>query len=170
MLSYVMLLSTRLTRWRSLYLLLITLLYLSKIILCFDVRLFLWPLWCIINLEHNTIEISVLAWCWSNLNLDQLLSLKGGKFGYSYSGQSYDWSSVLTDQISNLTKQSFPEIRRNDWSLNETIWTLTCNKWHVFEMVEEIKRKRFLDWILSLHATKFYETKVYSFCIGKLLR
>ena len=48
----------------------------------------------------------------------------------------------MTDQISNLTEQSFAEIRRNDRSLNETIWTPTCNKLHVFDMVEEMKRKK----------------------------
>ena len=39
------------------------------------------------------------------------------------SHQNYGRSSVMIDQISNLVKQSFPEIRRNDRSLNETIWT-----------------------------------------------
>ena len=42
----------------------------------------------------------------------------------------------MTNQISNLTKQSFPEIRRNDRSLNETIWASMCNKQHLFDMVE----------------------------------
>ena len=36
-------------------------------------------------------------------------------------------------------------------------------------MVEEIKRKKFFHWILSLHAIKFYEAKVDSFYMGKLL-
>ena len=85
------------------------------------------------------------------------------------SGRNYGRSSVMTDQISNLTEQSFAEIRRNDRSLNETIWTPTCNKLHVFDMIEEMKRKKFVHWILSLHATKFYEAKVNSFCKGKWL-
>ena len=50
----------------------------------------------------------------------------------------------MTDQISNLTEQSFPEIRRNDQSLNETIWTLECDKLYLFDMVEEMKRKKFV--------------------------
>ena len=50
----------------------------------------------------------------------------------------------MTDKISNLTEQSFPEIRRNDPSLNEAIWTLKCDKLHVFDMVEKIKRKKFV--------------------------
>ena len=43
--------------------------------------------------------------------------------------------------ISNLTKQSFPEICRNNQALNETMWTLKCDKLHVFDMVDELKRK-----------------------------
>ena len=51
------------------------------------------------------------------------------------SGLNYGCSSVMIDQIYNLTEQSFPEICRNDWSLNETIWTPKCDKlsecvWH----------------------------------------
>ena len=30
------------------------------------------------------------------------------------------------------------------------------------------EKKKFVHWILSLHATKFYEAKVSSFCMGKL--
>ena len=75
----------------------------------------------------------------------------------------------MTDKISNLTEQSFPEIRRNDPSLNEAIWTLKCDKLHVFDMVEKIKRKKFVHWILSLHATSFYEAKVNLFCMDKSL-
>ena len=85
------------------------------------------------------------------------------------SGRNYGRSSVMTDQISNLTEQSFAEIRRNDRSLNETIWTPTCNKLHVFDMIEEMKSKKFVHWILSLHATKFYKARVNSFSMGKLL-
>ena len=60
------------------------------------------------------------------------------------SGRNYNWSSVMTDQISNLTVQSFPEICRNDQSLNETIWTLKCDRLHMFDMVDEMKRKSLL--------------------------
>ena len=85
------------------------------------------------------------------------------------SDRNYGQSSVMTNQISNLTKQSFPEIRRNDQSLNETIWTPKCDKLHVLDMIEKMKRKKFVHWIFSLHATKFYEAKVNPFCKGKLL-
>ena len=68
-----------------------------------------------------------------------------------------------------MTEQSFPEICRNDWSVNETIWTPRCDKLHVFDMVEKINRKKFVRWIFSLHTTKFYEAKVNSFCMSKLL-
>ena len=54
--------------------------------------------------------------------------------------RNYSWSSVITDKISTLTEQSFPEIHRNNQSLNETIWTPKCDKLHVFGMVEEMKR------------------------------
>ena len=50
----------------------------------------------------------------------------------------------MTNQICNLTEESFPEIRRNDQSLNETIWTPKCDKLYVFDMVEEMKRKSLL--------------------------
>ena len=50
----------------------------------------------------------------------------------------------MTNEICNLTVESFPEIRRNDQSLNETIWTPKCDKLHVFDMVEEMKRKSLL--------------------------
>ena len=58
----------------------------------------------------------------------------------------------MTKQISNLTEQSFPEIRRNDQSLNETIWTPTCNKLHVFDMVEEIIKEKsmFIEYYLCM--------------------
>ena len=57
----------------------------------------------------------------------------------------------MIDQISNLTEQSFPEFRRNDRSLNETIWTPTSNKLHVFDMVEEIKKKvLFIEYYLCM--------------------
>ena len=75
----------------------------------------------------------------------------------------------MTDKISNFTKQIFPEIRRNDQSLNQTIWAPWCNKLHVFDMVEKMERKKLVHWILSLHTTKFYEAKVNSFCMCKLL-
>ena len=62
----------------------------------------------------------------------------------SNSCREYGWLSVMTDNISNLTKQSFPEICRNDRSLNETIYTPKCDKLHVFDMMEEMKRKSLL--------------------------
>ena len=37
----------------------------------------------------------------------------------------------------------------------------------MFDMVDEMKWKKFVHWILSLHATKFYEGKVNSFCTGR---
>ena len=36
-------------------------------------------------------------------------------------------------------------------------------------MVDELKRKKFVDWMLSLHTTKFYEAKINSFFMYKLL-
>ena len=74
----------------------------------------------------------------------------------------------MTDQIPNLTEQSFTEICRIDQSLNETIWIPKCDKLHMFVMVEKTKRK-FVDWILSLHTAKLFEAKVNSFCMAKLL-
>ena len=50
----------------------------------------------------------------------------------------------MTNEICNLTVESFPEIRRNDQSLNETLWTPKCDKLYVFDMVEEMKRKSLL--------------------------
>ena len=50
-------------------------------------------------------------------------------------------TSVTTDQISNLTKQYFPEICRNDQSLNESICILKCEKLHAFAMIDEMKKK-----------------------------
>ena len=64
---------------------------------------------------------------------------------------------------------NLPKIHRNDWSLNKTIWTPKCDKLHVFDMVEKMKIKKFVHWILSWHATKFYEAKVNSCCMSKLL-
>ena len=57
-------------------------------------------------------------------------------YKYKNSGRNYGQSSVMTDQISNLTQESFPEIQRNVKSLNETIWTLKCHKLHVFNMID----------------------------------
>ena len=68
-----------------------------------------------------------------------------------FSCQNQGQSSVMTDQISNLTQQTFPDICSNDRSLNKTVWTLKCDKLHVIDMVEEIKRKKFVNGILSLH-------------------
>ena len=60
------------------------------------------------------------------------------------SGPSYSRSSVMTDQVSNLIKKYFPKIRRNERSLIETINTPKCDKLHVFDMMEEMKRKSLL--------------------------
>ena len=90
-------------------------------------------------------------------------------FSKKASDRNYGLSSVMMDKISNLTGQSFPEICENDWSLNETIWTWKCDKLHVFDVVEKMKRKEFVHWILSLYTTKLFEAKVNSFCMGKLL-
>ena len=68
-----------------------------------------------------------------------------------FSCQNQGQSSVMTDQISNLTQQTFPDICSNDRSLNKTVWTLKCDKLHVIDIVEEIKRKNFVKGILSLH-------------------
>ena len=62
----------------------------------------------------------------------------------SHSGRNYGRSSVMTNQISSLIEQSFPEICRNDQSLNEAIQSLKCDKLHVFDMVEGMKRKSLL--------------------------
>ena len=78
--------------------------------------------------------------------------------------ENYGWSSVMTDQISNLTQQSFPEIHRNrslrDYlqSLNETIWTLKFHKLHVFNMVDEMERKKFFNYIISA-CSKIFRSK-----------
>ena len=85
------------------------------------------------------------------------------------SDQNCGWSSVMTEQTFNLTEHFLLEICRNDWSVNGTMWTPKCDKLHVFDMVEEMKRRKFVHWILSLQATKFYEAKVNSFCMCKLL-
>ena len=76
---------------------------------------------------------------------------------------------VMTEQTFRLTEHFLLEICRNDWSVNGTIWTSKCSKLHVFDLVEEMKRRKFVHWILSLQATKFYEAKVNSFCMCKLL-
>ena len=55
----------------------------------------------------------------------------------------------MTNQISNLTGQSFPEIHRNDWSLNETI-TPKCDKLHVFDFVEKMKKSLFIEYYLCM--------------------
>ena len=61
------------------------------------------------------------------------------------SDRNYGRSSVMTDQISNLTDQSFPEIGRNDRSMNETIWNPKCDKlFDMSDMVEKMKIKKFV--------------------------
>ena len=77
----------------------------------------------------------------------------------------WSWLTRFPIQLNNL----FLKFCGNDWSLNETILTPKCNKLHVFDMAEKMRRKKFVQWVLSLYATKCYEAKVNSFCIGKFL-
>ena len=63
----------------------------------------------------------------------------------------------MTNPISNLTVQSFPEISRNDRSPNETIWTPKCDRLQVFDMVEEMKRKKSVN-PLNTNPTKLSNT------------
>ena len=71
----------------------------------------------------------------------------------------------MTSQISNLNKQSFPEICRNDWLLNETIWTLKCDKLHLFDMVEEMKEKSlFTEHYLTMQQN-FMKQKLIHFAL-----
>ena len=65
----------------------------------------------------------------------------------------------MNDQISNLTEQSFPEIRRNDRSLNESIWTPKCDKLHVFDMVEKMRKKK----VCSLYVISARKQKLIHF-------
>ena len=62
---------------------------------------------------------------------------------------------------------SFPKICRNDQSL--TIWTPNCNKLHVFDMVEEMKRKKFnkILFLCTKEISAKVEAKVNSFCMCK---
>ena len=39
----------------------------------------------------------------------------------------------------------------------------------MLDMVEKMKRKKFVHWILALHTTKFHQAKVNSIYMGKLL-
>ena len=80
---------------------------------------------------------------------------------------NYGPSSVITDQISNLTEQSFPEICRNELSLNDTIWALKCDKMHVFDMVDESKRKSLLTEYYLCMQKKFMKQKLIHFaCVN----
>ena len=65
--------------------------------------------------------------------------------------------TLITNPISNLTVQSCPEISRNDRSLNETIWTPKCDRLQVFDMVEEMKRKKSVN-PLNANPTKLSNT------------
>ena len=80
---------------------------------------------------------------------------------------SYCWLRPMTF-ISVIEITVGHEIRRSDRSLNETIWATNCDKLHVLDMIKEMKRKKFVHWVLSLHTTKFYEAEVNSLCISKL--
>ena len=103
-----------------------------------------------------------------NTNLPECLFMTASLLKLFFSGQNYHQWLVMTDQISNLTKHSFPEICRNDQSLNETIWTLKSDKLQMSDMVDELKRKSLLIEY-HLRATKFYEAKINPFCMCKLL-
>ena len=73
-----------------------------------------------------------------------------------FSGRNYCRSSVMTNQISKLTEQSFLEICGNERSQNEIIWTPKCDRLPVFDMVEKMKREKSVNWIFSLHGTKTF--------------
>ena len=83
------------------------------------------------------------------------------------SGRNYDLPLVMTDQISNLTEQSFPEICMNDQSLNGTIWTLKCNKLYVFDMVDELKRKSLLtEYYLCMQQNFMKQKFIHFACVN----
>ena len=73
--------------------------------------------------------------------------------------RNYSRSLVMTNHISNLIKQSFPEICRNDRSLNETIWTLKCGKSLLIEYL--LIEQKFVNWTSSLQATRFLKQKLF---------
>ena len=73
-----------------------------------------------------------------------------------FSGRNYCRSSIMTNQISKLTEQSFLEICGNERSQNEIIWTPKCDRLPVFDMVEKMKREKSVNWIFSLHGTKTF--------------
>ena len=77
----------------------------------------------------------------SNMTLKNMLTfVKSVTTLVKISGQP----SVMDNQISHLTEQSFSEICINDRLLNETIWTSKHGKLNLFDLVEEMKRKKFV--------------------------
>ena len=84
-----------------------------------------------------------------------------------YSGRNYGQSSVMTEQISNFSKQFFPEICRNDQSLNETIWNLEYDKLHVFDMVDELKRESLLtEYDLFMQKNFMKQKLIHCACVN----
>ena len=84
-----------------------------------------------------------------------------------FSGWNYGQSSVMANQISNLTKQSFSEIFWNDQSLNETIWTLKYGKLHAVDMVDELKTKSLLIEYYFYMPQNFMKRKLIHFaCVN----
>ena len=83
------------------------------------------------------------------------------------SGWNHGHSSVMANQISNLTKQSFPEICWNHQSLNETIWTLKYGKLHMIDMVDELKTKSLLTEYYFYMLQNFMKRKLIHFaCVN----
>ena len=81
--------------------------------------------------------------------------------------RNYGGSSVMTNQISNLTEQSFLEICRKDQSLNETVWTLKYDKLHVFDLVDELKRKRLLiEYYLCIPQNFMKQKLIHFACVN----
>ena len=83
------------------------------------------------------------------------------------SGWNHGHSSVMANQISNLTKQSFPEICWNDQLLNETILTLKYGKLHVVDMVDELKMERLVTEYYFYMPQNFMKRKLIHFaCVN----
>ena len=80
--------------------------------------------------------------------------------------RNYGGSSVMTNQISNLTEQSFLEICRKDQSLNETVWTLKYDKLYVFDLVDELKRKRLLIEYLCIQQNFMKQKLIHFACVN----
>ena len=90
----------------------------------------------------DTDVLVLLVWAYaSNIMLKNMLTfVKSVTTLVKISGQP----SVMDNQISHLTEQSFSEICINDRLLNETIWTSKHGKLNLFDLVEEMKRKMFI--------------------------